>query len=254
MHLRPYRALPLAQVQGIGLGQPRMSVDARALVKPAVAEAGVHARHNAVFGSIVQKIRHVEPERHVPVVVAPDKAAVHKNHHIAEGAVELDRHAPPQVAGRNLELAPVPSHAGLRVAAAKRLVSVRHQLVVVHKWQFHSPVVRQVQTAPFRVVESGLCKFEPPGLVEIPLPVAKAQVTGRIAAVAKQELPAEVEEQLLPRRNRRQRPGCCGPGIAAQKSRRAPPGQACHQRGCGKCRSRTEQVATGYASHESPLS
>ena len=223
-------ALPLAQVQRIGLGQPHVAIDARALVEPAVAEAGVHARHDVVLRAVAQKVRQVEAERRVAVVVAADEAAVHKDQHVAEGAVELDRDAPAQVAGRNLELAPVPAHAGLRIAAAEGLVAVRFLLLVAHKGQLDRPVVRQVQRAPLGVVELGLGKVEVAGLGKVSLAVAEAQIAGRIGAVAKLELPAEVEEQLLAGRNGRQRLGRSSPGITSQQCGGARPGRTGQQR------------------------
>src|SRR5271157_3733046 len=116
-----------------------MAIDARALVEPSVAEARVHARHNIVFLPITQKIRQVKAERSVAVIVAADKAAVYKHQHVAKGAVELNRNPPAQIAGRNLELAPVPAHAGLRVTAAEGLIAVGPLLLVAHKGQLHRP-------------------------------------------------------------------------------------------------------------------
>ena len=82
---------------------------------------------------------------------------------------------------------------------------MRLLLLVVHKGQLDSPIVRQVQRAPLRVVEFRLGKGEVAGLGKVALPVAKSQIAGRVGAVAKLELPAKVEEQLLARRNRRRR-------------------------------------------------
>ena len=122
----------------------------------------------------------------------------------AEGAVELDRDAPAEIAGGNFEFAAVPAHAGLRIAAAERLEAVRVLLFVAHKGQLDGPVVRQIQRPPLGVVEFGFGEVEVAGLGEVALSVAEAQVACWIVAVAELELPAEVEEQLLARRNRRQ--------------------------------------------------
>src|SRR5208337_3453692 len=106
---RAHRALPAAQVQRIGFGQPHMPVNSRTLVEPAVAKARVHARHDAVLGPDIKKIRDVEAEGRVAVVVAADEASVYENKHIAKGAVELKIDAAARIAGRNLELLAVPA-------------------------------------------------------------------------------------------------------------------------------------------------
>ena len=121
---RTNSAFPLAQMQRIGLGEPDMAIDAGALVEPAVAKAGVNAAHDVVLRAVGEKVRQVEAEGRVAVVVAADEAAIHKDKHVAEGAIEFDRNAAALVAGRNLELAAIPAHAGLGIAAAKGLVAV----------------------------------------------------------------------------------------------------------------------------------
>ena len=102
-----------------------MPVDACPFVEPTVAEARVHARRDAVLAANLQEIRQIEAERRIAVIVAPDKAAVNENQYVTERTVELDRNAPVRIARRNVELAPVPAHAGQRITAAKRLISVR---------------------------------------------------------------------------------------------------------------------------------
>jgi len=87
------------------------------------------------------------------VVVAPDKAAVHKHQHATEGPVELHRDPPAQIAGSDLELPPVPAHAGLRIPPPQRFVPVRILFLVAYKWQFHRTVVGQIERPPLAVVE-----------------------------------------------------------------------------------------------------
>ncbi len=139
--------------------------------------------------------------------------------------------APARVAGRNLELAPVPAHAGLRIAAAERLVAMGFLLLVAHKGQLDRPIVGQVERAPLRVVEFGLGEVEVAGLGKVSLAVAEAQIAGRVGAVAKLKLPAEIEEQLLARRNGGQRLGRPGARIAASQRGGAPPGRTGQQGG-----------------------
>ena len=120
-----HRAVPLAQVQRIGLGEPHMTINARALIEPSIAEAGVDARNDVILRAIAQEICQVEPERDIAVVVAADEAAVDENQHTAEGAVEFDRNAAAQIACGNLKFAAVPAYAGLWIASADGLKAVR---------------------------------------------------------------------------------------------------------------------------------
>src|SRR5580692_4124220 len=112
-------------MQSIGLCQPHMPVDPRSLVEPSIAKASVHARNNVVLRAIAQKVRQVEAKRRVTVVIPSDKAAVHKNNHVAKRSIELGNNSLAQVASRNLELTPIPAHAGLGIAPPQWLESVR---------------------------------------------------------------------------------------------------------------------------------
>ncbi len=199
--LRADGALPLAQMQRIGLCEPHMPVDSGALVEPAVAKGRVHARHDAVLLADGEEVGDVETEWRVAVVVAADEAPVHKDEHVAECAIELDGDAAAGISSRNVELVPVPPHACLGIAPPQRLIPVRLERVVPHKRQLHRPVVGQIQRAPFRIVVSHAGKLEIAGLGEVPLIVSEPEVLGRVAAVAKLKLPAEVEEQLFTRSN-----------------------------------------------------
>ena len=102
-----------------------MPVDTRALVKPAIAEAGIDTQHDVIGCAAGKKIGEVKTERRVAVVVAPDEAAIDENEHAAKGAIELDGDAAAQVAGWDVECSAVPADAGFRKAAADGLVAVR---------------------------------------------------------------------------------------------------------------------------------
>ena len=87
----------------VGLGEPDVPINARALIEPAVAQARVHAQHDAVLAAIGEKVGDVELERSVAVVIAADEAAIHEDDDASEGAVELHREAAALVAGGNFE-------------------------------------------------------------------------------------------------------------------------------------------------------
>ena len=59
--------------------------------------------------------------------------------------------------------------------------------------------MRQIQRAPFGIVEPSFAKAKISGLGKDLLILAKAQVVGRIVGVAKLKLPAKIEEQSLAR-------------------------------------------------------
>ena len=213
-------ALPLSQVERIGLCQPYVPVDPGALVKPTVAKARVNANHNAVLRTHSEKIGNVEAERRVAIIVATDEAPVHEHEYVAKRPVELHRNPSAGVACRNVELAPVPPHACLGITPAQRLESMRQQRVVPNKRQLHRPVVGQVQRAPFRVVESHPRKLEVAGLGKVFLSISKAQVLGRVGSIAELKPPASIEKQLLAWANDS---SPAGVGICSHKSRGARP-------------------------------
>ena len=69
-------AVPISEMKGVRLGQPHMPVDSRALVKPAVAKAGVHTHYEIILAAIIEKIRHVEAEGRITVVIASHERSV----------------------------------------------------------------------------------------------------------------------------------------------------------------------------------
>ena len=178
-----------------------MAIDSRTLVEPAGAIAGIDADDDAVPGADGEKVGDVVVERRVAAVVAAEITAVNEDHRVAESAVELDGDASAGIARRNVELAPIPSDAGLRILAAEGLKAVRRQGIVPDEGQFDRPVVGQVERAPFGVVEADLGEVEAAGLGKALLIFAEAQVASGIVGVAELELPAKVEEQLLARRD-----------------------------------------------------
>ena len=192
----------------IGLRKPDVAIDTRALIEPAVAEAGIHADDEEVFLPRVDEVGDVEAEGRVAVVVAPDEVAVKEDERIAEGAVELDGDALAGVACGQVEAAAIPADGGLRIAAAERLEAVAFELVIVDEGQLDGPVMGQVERAPGGVVEARGGKAELAGFSKVSLSAAETQVLGGIGPVAELKLPAEVEQQAFARRDGRR----CGRG------------------------------------------
>ena len=84
-------------MQRIRLGQPHVPVNACALVKPAIAEARVHADDQIILAAIIQKIAQVEAEGRIAVVVAADEISIQKHERVAKRAIELHADAPPGI-------------------------------------------------------------------------------------------------------------------------------------------------------------
>ncbi len=179
-----------------------MAVNSCAFVKPAVAEAGVHAHDYVILATVVGEVTEVEAKRRVAVVVAAQEVSVYEDQGVTEGTVEFEDQAAAAIAFRNVEAAAVPAHTGLGIASAQRFISVTLKTFITNKWQLDCPVVRQVEGAPLGIVEFLSGKFKIAGLGKIVLLAAKPQVTRRIAAVAELKLPSKVKEKMIARGDR----------------------------------------------------
>jgi hypothetical protein len=102
---------------------------------------------------------------------------------------------------------------------AQRIVA--GSCIVVHKWEFHGPVVRKIQRAPVGVVEALLGNFEDAHVGKLGLAIAKSHVFRGIGGMTELELPAGIEEELFPRHNRRIRVGEVGRRVACHYVGRA---------------------------------
>ncbi len=95
-----------------------MAIDSGSLIEPSVAKAGVDARHDVVLLAVGEKIREVETERCVSVVIAANKASIDEDDDVAEGAIELDPDTTALVAFRYVECAAIPTHAAFGITPA----------------------------------------------------------------------------------------------------------------------------------------
>src|SRR6202012_4208913 len=102
-------------MQLVLLDEPHVPVETRAFIKPSVAEARVHAHHQVILFAIVRKVGDVEGEGRVTVIISADKTTIHEYQRAPERAIELQADPPPGIARREIEAAPVPAHAGLRI-------------------------------------------------------------------------------------------------------------------------------------------
>ncbi len=197
-------------MQRVGGAQPDVAVDAGAFVEPALAEGGVHAHGDDVPGAVVKHVAEVDLEAAVAAAVAADDVAVAEHDAVAEHAVEFQADPLAQVLRRNLQHAPVPADAGLRIGAAQRCVAMRGSRVfaidqgggrVLARRQRHRPVVRQVDALPVAVVEGeqggvgGVLAALGVGALE----GAEMEVARRIVGVAEMETPAAIAQQAQAR-------------------------------------------------------
>src|SRR6185437_6600170 len=203
-HVRANITLPLSEMQRVRFGQPDMSVNTCAFIKPSIAEAGVHAYHQIIFGAITRKVTDVEAEGRVAVVVAANEVAVQKNQGVAKCSIEFEPKPPPVIALRNIKSATVPTHAGLGILSPERLVPMALQIVIMNEWQLDGPVMRKIQRSPIRGVKLLRGKLELARLGEVTLVFAETEVARRIVGMTEAEFPSEIHEQAFARCNRRQ--------------------------------------------------
>src|ERR1035438_9536019 len=240
----PDVALPMSQMQRIRLGQPHVPVNAGAFIEPTIAKARIHAHDQKILSAIVQKVGHVEAKWRVAVIVAPDEISVEKHQRAAKRAIKLNCDALSVVFFRNIEGAPVPADARLRISSSQGLVAVGLLFVIVHKRQFHCPVVRQIEGPPFRVVKFLRGKQEFARLGEISLPHAKAQIVQRVGGMSLKKLPAKIKEQMLARSHRRKSLRRRSAGVGCQQCM-GTTHRSCDQGGGGDCKAGAKQIAAG---------
>src|SRR3569833_2197352 len=143
-------------MHGIGLREPDMTIDARALVEPPIAETGIDSDHT-VLRTVGEEVGEIEAEGSIAVVVSAHEAPVYEDEGVTEGAIELNPDSPARVGGRDLELSPVPSHAGFRITPPERFEAVRAKGrvalgVIADERQLDRPVVRKVERSPGGIV------------------------------------------------------------------------------------------------------
>src|SRR5271165_1375427 len=194
-----------------------MPINSRTFVKPSIAKAGVQARNQIVLATVVQKVRQIKTKRRVAIVIAAHEVTVQEDQRTAESTIELHDHTPPNVFLGNVEHAAIPTDAGLGMTATERFVTMRLQIFIVNKRQLDGPIVRQVQRAPFGVVELRQSELKLTGFRKDSMILAKSQIAVRIACMSLKEFPAKIEQQVLSRGNASQRLDRRSQGIACKR-------------------------------------
>ncbi len=80
---------PVGNVDGVGLNQPDMAVDAAALVEPTFVSGGIHADHQRVLAAEFGILGDVEHEAAIAAGVATQAVAVKPDQRVAVNAVEF---------------------------------------------------------------------------------------------------------------------------------------------------------------------
>src|SRR4029077_20691479 len=87
VNLRLNERAPLLHVQRVGLHQPDMAVNPRALIKPAIALGGIDSPQQDVALAEKGEIRHVKGEGILAATVPPDVETVEQSHGLAIRAI-----------------------------------------------------------------------------------------------------------------------------------------------------------------------
>ena len=175
-----------------GLVQPGVTVDARALVKPALELARVHANGNEVPAAELHHVRDVLAEGIIAALMPPHQPAVDPDRRVAHHAVEREPDAFAFVLLGQLKCAAIPANAVGHKARAERLETVAHVGASIER-QFNRPVVRQSDGSPRRVAE----RFVRGGAAAR-ASLVQMQRAGPV--VAEMEFPVRVEGKVFPRR------------------------------------------------------
>jgi len=134
--------------------------------------------------------------------VAAEIVAIAPDHSVTIDAIELHYNAPAAVGRRDGKGAAVAADGACGKEAADRLVAVGLDLrvIMIDEREFDRPVVGQVNAAPEAVAEIGVGRAL--GFAGLGKGGAdtETEIEVRIGGVAGGELPAEIEEQLFPRR------------------------------------------------------
>ena len=175
-----------------GLVQPDVTVNPRALVKPALELARVHLDRDQILAAEFYDVRDVLAERVVAALVPRHQPAIHPDRRVAKHAIEREPDALAFVGLRQFKRATIPANAVLPKTRPDRLETVALVRRAV-KRQFNHPIMRQVKRAPGIVVKFFLRRTAAgTGFVE-------AQRVRPI--VTEMELPTRIERQMFARRS-----------------------------------------------------
>ena len=195
-----YPQTVVADVQGSGLLQPHVAVDASTLIEPTLFKGGIGAHADHIVAAIVQIRRDIVVLGEIAALCTSAVEAVHPYAAVAEDAVEEQGDMLALVFLVDVEGLAVPTHRGLGIAVAHGLVAVRVAALTA-EGQLHHEVVGQVDGLPTAVIKLhavGTLIVDGGRLGEI-VEVFRttAEVLDGVAGMAEVEAPAEVEADLL---------------------------------------------------------
>src|ERR1035441_2185706 len=123
-HLRARESAPMCHMYRAGLGEPDVSVDAGAFVKPAIAERSVDTHQQHIASAIIRMIADVVAERRVAAEILAQVMAVEDDDGIAVDPVKFGRRAAARVGSRQIKDAAVPADGRGRILTAQRVAAV----------------------------------------------------------------------------------------------------------------------------------
>ncbi len=132
-----------------------MTVDAGAFVEPSFILCGIGPYHDYIILTIINEIRDIITYADIAAFVIAQEKTIHPDMRIPEDTVKLQLKPAARIGGGDGEMFAVPADAGFRKQTAHGFVPMRHhvKIILVHKGEFHRPVVGKIQFSPLAVIE-----------------------------------------------------------------------------------------------------
>ena len=181
---RPHEGAVWRYVDGMGLDQMHVAIDASTLVVPTLLDGHVRAYGNDVLATVVQVGRDVVALTRVPLSLFSNEEPVDEDACSTLDTVELQGNAAPQIRLGDLEVASIPTHAVFREAGSLCSVAVTVTRFWVER-ELYRPIVRDPHLSPACFCQVG------------EIGSAVSEVLVGVCRVTKMELPRSVQRDAL---------------------------------------------------------
>src|ERR1700754_666257 len=176
--------------------QPRMPVDARAFIKPALILTGISPHHHRVLSMHPEEVGDIVGRSAISAEMSPQVTIVDPDLAVPENAVKLQGEPFTGILPIDLKRLPVPPNRIFRKHGPHRMITVHVDVIVPYmlKWKTNRPVMRQLHRRPAPVVKVHLDT----GIGGIPrlgkdIPDAIVEIPVRISGMAEVKLPVIVK-------------------------------------------------------------
>src|ERR1700754_1050616 len=198
--------------------QPRMPVDARAFIEPALILTGICPHHHRVLSMHPEEVGDIVGRTAISAEMSPQVTVVDPDLAVPEDAVKLQDEPLAGILPIDLERLPVPPNRILRKQGPHRMITMHIDVIVPYmlKRKTNRPIMRQLHRRPAPVVKTHLDtgtggiprlgKDIPNSVVEIPV---------RISGMTKVKPPAIIKIQAFAERLSR----CCYQTKTSQKQK-----------------------------------